>query len=250
MKQGMLQFIAVLMLAGTVWAADDAPDKKKAEKGEGESSALPRVKLETTLGDIVLELNAEKAPISTKNFLQYVKDDYYDGLIFHRVIPNFMIQAGGFDTDYEPQREGLRKPIKNESRNGLSNERGTIAMARTGAPHSATAQFFINVKDNTQLDASDRMPWGYAVFGKVVEGMDVVDKIRNTEKIVHPKDPGGGREGAVNPDPPVVIKDAVVLQDLPEDQAKDSDEKDGEDAEKSDQPVIPQRTDMDGGVEK
>lgn len=138
------------------------------------AEAAPRVALETTHGTIVLELDAEKAPESVRNFLAYVDKGFYEGLIFHRVIPGFMVQGGGFDTDYQQRETG--EPIVNESRNGLSNERGTIAMARTGNPHSATSQFFINLVDNRRLDGSEYR-WGYAVFGKVVEGMEVVDTI-------------------------------------------------------------------------
>nr|WP_234981505.1 peptidylprolyl isomerase [Fontimonas thermophila] len=134
--------------------------------------------METSMGDITLELDAEKAPKTTANFVQYVKDGYYDGLVFHRVIENFMIQGGGYDQNYAPRK--TRAPIENEARNGLSNKRGTIAMARTGDPHSATAQFFINHVDNERLDFPSFDGWGYAVFGRVVEGMDVVDRIART----------------------------------------------------------------------
>lgn len=137
----------------------------------------PCVVLETNVGEIVIELDEVSAPESVRNFLAYVNNGYYDGRIFHRVIPGFMIQGGGYDMDFE---EGeLGKPIINESRNGLSNSRGTIAMARTASPNSATSQFFINLVDNRRLDASEYR-WGYAVFGKVVEGMDVVDAIAET----------------------------------------------------------------------
>ncbi|MDD9886733.1 MAG: peptidylprolyl isomerase [Gammaproteobacteria bacterium] len=137
----------------------------------------PRVRLATSLGDIVVELNPAKAPVTTENFLAYARDGFYDGLIFHRVIPNFMIQGGGFEEGM--QQRTPRAPIKNEADNGLRNLRGTIAMARTNDPHSATAQFFINLKDNAFLDfkAQNAQGWGYCVFGKVVEGLDVVDKI-------------------------------------------------------------------------
>ena len=138
-------------------------------------SALPKVKLSTSLGDIVLELNTEKAPKTVENFLQYVKDGHYDGLVFHRVIPGFMIQGGGFSADM--QQKATRTPIVLEATNGLKNERGTIAMARTNVPDSATSQFFINVVDNAMLNATGPGN-GYAVFGKVTAGMDVVDKIR------------------------------------------------------------------------
>ena len=138
----------------------------------------PVIKLQTSLGDIVLELDAEKAPVTVENFVRYVKDGHYDGTIFHRVIPNFMIQGGGFDADMK-QKE-TRAPIKNEADNGLKNDKYTIAMARTSEPHSATAQFFINVEDNPELDHRDDSAegFGYCVFGKVEDGMDVVDKIR------------------------------------------------------------------------
>ena len=138
-----------------------------------------RVKLETTEGTIVLELDITRAPVSVLNFLKYVRDGFYDGTIFHRVIGNFMIQGGGFTPDIN--RKQTKAPIINEADNGLKNVRGTIAMARTADPHSATAQFFINVVDNPFLDHKNKSPrgWGYAVFGRVVKGMNVVDKIRN-----------------------------------------------------------------------
>ncbi|MXW02009.1 MAG: peptidyl-prolyl cis-trans isomerase [Holophagales bacterium] len=141
----------------------------------------PRVALETSHGTIVLELNPEKAPITVENFLDYVDRGWYDGTIFHRVIEDFMIQGGGFTSDL--QRKITRPEIENESKNGLSNERGTISMARTGDPHSATAQFFINHVDNDGLDGAANS-WGYAVFGKVVEGIDVVDSIAKVETAV------------------------------------------------------------------
>lgn len=136
-----------------------------------------KVKLTTTLGIIVIQLDTEKAPVSSKNFIQYVKDGFYDGTVFHRVIPGFMAQGGGFTTDFEQKK--TRDPIKNEADNGLKNNRGSIAMARTSDPNSATAQFFINLKDNTFLDHTSPTPsgWGYAVFGQVIEGMDVVDEM-------------------------------------------------------------------------
>ena len=136
------------------------------------------VKLQTSLGTIVLELNAEKAPKTVENFLAYVEAGHYDNTIFHRVIKNFMIQGGGFEPGMK-QKE-TRAPIENEAANGLKNKRGTIAMARTNDPHSATAQFFINVVDNDFLDfkAPSGQGWGYCVFGEVVEGQDVLDKIK------------------------------------------------------------------------
>ena len=137
----------------------------------------PTVLLETTSGDILIELFPDKAPDTVANFLQYVDDGFYANTIFHRVIPGFMIQGGGLGPRMD--EKATRVPVKNEADNGLSNERGTIAMARTMDPHSATAQFFINLVDNDFLDYSAPVPsgWGYCVFGKVVEGMDVVDKI-------------------------------------------------------------------------
>jgi len=140
-------------------------------------SDTTKVKIETTLGDITLELYPDKAPITVENFLTYVKDDFYNGTIFHRVIPNFMIQGGGMLEDMS-QKE-TRDAIKIEADNGLSNDRGTVAMARTMVPDSATAQFFINAKDNSFLNhtAPTDQGWGYCVFGKVTEGMDVADKI-------------------------------------------------------------------------
>ncbi len=134
--------------------------------------------LDTSLGAITIELNAEKAPVTVKNFEDYAKAKHYDGLIFHRVIPGFMIQGGGFSPDME-QKE-TKAPIKNEAKNGLKNLRGTLAMARTNVVDSATSQFFINVKDNDFLNHQDDSNYGYAVFGKVLSGMDVVDKIVST----------------------------------------------------------------------
>ncbi len=137
--------------------------------------AGPKVEMQTSLGRIVIELDDAKAPGSTKNFLAYVQDGFYNGTVFHRVMPGFMIQGGGFTADMT--QKPTKAPIQNEAKNGLKNARGTIAMARTQDPHSATAQFFINHVDNVMLDYPSRDNWGYAVFGKVTEGMDVVDKI-------------------------------------------------------------------------
>ena len=139
---------------------------------------MPYVELETTMGNIVIEHNQEKAPNTVANFLEYVKSGHYDGTIFHRVIDGFMIQGGGMDANMK--EKSTNAPIQNEADNGLKNEVGTIAMARTSDPHSATAQFFINVKDNSFLNYSGKNPqgWGYAVFGKVTEGMDIVNKIK------------------------------------------------------------------------
>lgn len=137
--------------------------------------------LHTNMGDIKLELDKAKAPVTVENFVQYVKDGHYDGTIFHRVIGNFMIQGGGFDKDMK--QKATNAPIKNEANNGLKNDVGTIAMARTQDPHSASAQFFINVTNNSFLNFSSESTqgWGYAVFGKVVDGMDVVNNIKNVK---------------------------------------------------------------------
>ncbi len=145
----------------------------------------PRVRLETTMGNIVLELDRERAPTTVDNFLTYVSDGFYDGTIFHRVIDGFMIQGGGYTADLS--RKETRPSIKNEADNGLKNAHGSIAMARTSDPHSASAQFFINVADNAMLDykAPNGRGWGYAVFGRVAEGMEVVDKIRTQTTGVH-----------------------------------------------------------------
>jgi len=157
-----------------------------------------KVRLSTSAGDIVVELDAAKSPKSVANFLEYVKAGHYNGTIFHRVIENFMIQGGGMTADMKEKE--TRPPIPLESRNGLTNQRGTLAMARTSDPNSATAQFFINVKDNDFLNqAQARDGNGYAVFGKVVQGMDVVDKIR-----VSPTGPGDV------PLQPIVIKKATL----------------------------------------
>lgn len=138
----------------------------------------PVVKLDTSMGEIIIQLNEDKAPKTVENFLNYVKSGHYDGTIFHRVIDDFMIQGGGMDSNMNERK--THAPIENEADNGLTNDVGTIAMARTQAPHSATSQFFINVKNNDFLNHSGKNPqgWGYAVFGKVTEGMDVVNNIK------------------------------------------------------------------------
>lgn len=137
----------------------------------------PRVRLTTSMGDIVIALDAAKAPLSVENFLQYVKDKHYEGTVFHRVIDNFMIQGGGFNA--QMKQKATRAPVALEASNGLTNDRGTIAMARTQNPNSATSQFFINLVDNAPLNAPSPDGYGYTVFGKVVAGMDVVDKIKS-----------------------------------------------------------------------
>ncbi|HWV62592.1 MAG TPA: peptidylprolyl isomerase [Oxalicibacterium sp.] len=166
-------------------------------------AAAPRVLLKTSMGDIELELNADKAPKSVANFLQYVESGQYNGTIFHRVIGNFMIQGGGFDKDM--REKPTRAPIPNEANNGLRNDIYTIAMARTSNPHSAAAQFFINTKNNDFLNYPGQDGWGYAVFGKVIKGTEVVDKIRQV--------PTGNRSYFQNvPVTPVVIESATVVR--------------------------------------
>jgi peptidyl-prolyl cis-trans isomerase B (cyclophilin B) len=166
MKPALIYAAAVLTVAFPATAGDN-----------------PRVTLDTSKGKIVLELNADKAPQTVLNFLTYVDAGFYDGTVFHRVIPGFMIQGGGFTP--EMQQKATRPPIQNEADNGLQNQRGTIAMARTPEPHSATAQFFINTVDNDFLNHKSKSTqgWGYAVFGQVVEGIDVVDEISRVKTV-------------------------------------------------------------------
>ena len=184
MKSIFCTFVAGILLSGYAFAAD------------------PQVELKTSMGTITLELNAEKAPKTVENFLQYVKEGHFKGTIFHRVIPGFMIQTGGFSGDFVQKK--TRTAIQNEAGNGLRNDAGTIAMARTSDPHSATAQFFINVNDNQALNFAPGNP-GYAVFGKVVKGMDVVKKIETVET-------GNGPPPHQNvPRKPVVIEDAKIV---------------------------------------
>jgi cyclophilin family peptidyl-prolyl cis-trans isomerase len=168
----------------------------------GALAADPQVDLKTSLGTIRLELYPARAPKTVENFLQYVKDGHYNGVIFHRVIPNFMIQGGGMDKGMREKK--TRAPIENEAKNGLKNDLGSIAMARTSAPHSASAQFFINTKNNDFLNYPGQDGWGYAVFGKVVSGMDVVMKIQQV--------PTGnvGPYGDV-PKEPVIIESATLV---------------------------------------
>ena len=166
---------------------------------------MSNVLMQTNFGNITIELNHEKAPITAANFEQYVRDGFYDGVIFHRVIDGFMVQGGGFDVSMD-QKE-TRANIENEADNGLTNDEGTLAMARTMDPHSASAQFFINVGDNAFLNHSGKnsQGWGYAVFGKVVEGMDVVNtikKVSTTSKSGHQDVPAD----------PVVIESATIIE--------------------------------------
>lgn len=170
------RYILSLLLASTMGGAFAAANAADARNPAPNANAAPKVTLKTNMGDIVLELYPDKAPKTVNNFLGYVKDGHYKGTIFHRVIDGFMIQGGGFDK--EMREKPVRAPIENEANNGLKNETYTVAMARTGAPHSATAQFFINVNNNEALDYPSRDGWGYCVFGKVISGMQVVDKIK------------------------------------------------------------------------
>jgi cyclophilin family peptidyl-prolyl cis-trans isomerase len=165
--------------------------------------AFATVKLETSEGDIILDLKGYRSPISVENFLRYVREGHYDGTIFHRVIPGFVVQGGGYTPDNQ-ERE-TNEPIFNESGNGLSNLRGSIAMARTEDPHSATSQFYINLADNTRLDPSSRR-WGYTVFGQVIEGMEIVDLIAGIPTQAGPL-------GEDMPHRPVMLIRATVVED-------------------------------------
>ena len=186
-KVMILCFVVLGMVAGTARAAN------------------PVVAVETSMGTFKIELFEDKAPVTVKNFLQYVEDKHYDGTIFHRVISDFMIQGGGFEPGMKEKK--TRDPIKNESNNGLSNLKGTIAMARTSEPNSASSQFFVNVKDNTFLDkAKARDGVGYCVFGRVTEGLDVVEKIKAVDT-----DTVKGHENVPTKD--VVIKSVKVVKE-------------------------------------
>jgi len=173
--------IAILAVAAILPATALAQSQPKGCTAKGNEPM--KVKLTTSMGPIVIELNKEKAPVSVENFVKYVEAGHYNGTIFHRVIPNFMVQGGGFNKDM--QQKPTQAPIKNEGANGLKNDNYTVAMARTGVRDSATSQFFINVKDNEFLNYSGENPqgWGYAVFGKVVEGKEIVDKIKGVATI-------------------------------------------------------------------
>jgi cyclophilin family peptidyl-prolyl cis-trans isomerase len=194
-----------------------APEAPKApvaeteapEAAPAEASTTPRVLIETSAGNITLELDAEKAPATVENFLAYANEGFYDNTVFHRVIEGFMVQGGGFglSEDGKITQKETKSPIQNEAQNGLKNTRGTIAMARTGDPHSATAQFFINHGENSNLDYPSFDGWGYAVFGKVVEGIEIVDQIaamETTTKVLTTK--GGDAPMKDVPAETVVIK--------------------------------------------
>lgn len=177
------------------------------------AQAGPKVVISTSEGDITLELNEEKAPKTVANFLSYVKDGFFDSTVFHRVIKGFMIQGGGFalEESGEIKQKPTKAPVENEAKNGLKNARGTIAMARTSDPHSATAQFFINHGDNSSLDYPSFDGWGYAVFGNVTEGMDVVEKIANTSTGMKTLTTKGGKAPMKDvPEKNIVIKSIKV----------------------------------------
>lgn len=202
MKNWMTILSSCVFVASFAGAAPKSAISKPPKKVEKRN--MVTVKMETSEGTIKLELDKEKAPVTVDNFVSYVEDGYYNGTIFHRVIKEFMIQGGGFDESSKQKK--TKKPIKNEGKNGLKNERGTIAMARTMDPDSATAQFFINHRDNSSsLDAGahPRSPDGYAVFGKVTEGMDVVDKIAGVKTHV-------SAEGDTAGHPDVPVKKVVI----------------------------------------
>ncbi|MCK9512913.1 MAG: peptidylprolyl isomerase [Pigmentiphaga sp.] len=194
---------ALLLCASAVFSLAAATSAAAATSPEG-NAMNPRVKMQTTEGDFVIELDAAKAPNTVQNFLGYVQDGFYDGTIFHRVIGNFMVQGGGFEPGMKQKK--TKAPIDNEAANGLKNDKYTLAMARTNDPHSATAQFFINVTDNDFLNFTAPNPrgWGYAVFGKVVEGTETVDKIKGL-----PTGSKGGHQDVPVDD--VVITKAEVL---------------------------------------
>jgi peptidyl-prolyl cis-trans isomerase B (cyclophilin B) len=193
--QGLRLILAGCLMLGLILGTGPQARAKRSH---------PVVKLETSMGDITLELYQDKAPVTVANFLEYVKSGFYNGTIFHRVINGFMIQGGGLDA--QMNKKSTRAPIKNEADNGLSNEPYTIAMARTSNPDSATAQFFINVANNSRLNHTGKTPqgWGYAVFGKVIKGREVVDKIKAVATT--------SRNGYENvPEKPVTIIKAVVV---------------------------------------
>ena len=191
-------------LAAVLVAALAAPAAALAQSCNAKGNAPMKVKLTTSMGPIVLELDKAKAPITVENFVKHVEAGHYNGTIFHRVIDGFMIQGGGFTKDM--QQKPTQAPIKNESTNGLKNDNYTVAMARTGVRDSATAQFFINVKDNGFLNytGESQQGWGYAVFGKVVEGQDTVDKIKKV-----PTGNAGMHQNV--PSTPVVIEKAECV---------------------------------------
>ncbi|OOZ41151.1 peptidylprolyl isomerase [Solemya elarraichensis gill symbiont] len=199
----MYAFLRSFLLIGlvSITACSQQATDQAQDQSQDQAPANPvTVILETSSGNITLELNQEKAPITVKNFLEYVDAGFYNGTIFHRVIKDFMVQGGGFSKDY--QKKKTNDPIKNEANNGLSNKRGTIAMARTNNPDSATAQFFINHRDSTFLDKSSRSA-GYAVFGKVTDGLHIVDQIAMTKT---------GKGGPFSSDAPLEQVEIITIK--------------------------------------
>ena len=198
-----LRSFSIALLALGVFTA-------QAETAPAEPDPTPQVVFQTTLGDLKIALAPEEAPISVENFLHYVDSGFYNGVIFHRIVPGFVVQGGGFDQEY--QQKNTQAPIANESQNGLQNLRGTLSMARTGDPNSATSQFFINLRDNSQLDGRPSQP-GYAVFGQLVEGLEVIDAMA--------EQPQGDHAGvfANAPNTPIVIERAYRYH--PDSQSKD-----------------------------
>ena len=200
MRKLLVMCLALVLGIGCA-ALPAAPSSAATNGGK-----IVKVKLQTSMGDITLELDGEKAPATVENFVQYVKDGFYDGVIFHRVIDGFMIQGGGHTADMQ-EKANSRKPVVNEAGNGLKNDAYTIAMARTNDPDSATAQFFINVANNDFLNHKNETPsgYGYAVFGKVIQGQDVVDRIKSVST---------GSYGPYQdvPKTPVIIKSIVPVQ--------------------------------------
>ena len=192
-----LPLLAVLIFAGLTGSTQAQENKPVSD------TSTVKIVMETNKGTIELELDGAKAPGTVQNFINYVKKGHYDGVIFHRVIPDFMIQGGGFTPEMDQKETDA--PIENEAKNGLKNVRGSIAMARTPNPHSASAQFFINLKDNSFLDYPGQDGWGYCVFGKVSAGLDVVDKIAQV--------PTGTKKGHQNvPNEPVIITSAKIKE--------------------------------------
>ena len=213
-------FCGLLMVAVLICGCADQTSKKQGNEKitELERTAVDSqsnvVKLETSMGDIVIELDRQAAPVTTANFLEYAAEGFYDGTIFHRVIRGFMIQGGGFTTKMVQKK--TRDPIVNEAKNGLSNKRGTIAMARQNDPDTATSQFFINHADNTPLDYVENQSPGYTVFGKVIEGMDIVETIATVKTTVRSatmNGPAGPIETKLEDVPvePIVIKSATIV---------------------------------------
>ena len=211
MKRILIGSLTFFLLLSGCNAETQKPAEKPAEQPtqtqtSGVNKSMTNVKMETSKGTIVLALDANKAPLTVANIEAYIKDGFYDGLVFHRVIPNFMVQGGGMNADMS-EKADKRAPIKNEANNGLKNDRGTLAMARTPDPHSASSQFFVNVADNAFLNfkSETSQGWGYAVFGKVTDGMDVVDTIVGVKTGTR-----GGHQDV--PAEPVTIDKATVIE--------------------------------------